>query len=208
PNALVIVGGATTVIVAVLLVAPVPPFADVMGPVVLFLTPAAVPVTLMLMLQLLPAPIDAPVSVIRLPPVIVSVPLQPVVVPLATVRPDGRVSVNPTPVNAAAPFGLVNVNDRLVDWFSGTVAAPNALAIVGGARSLALLVWWVPPPRFSVALPGPLVLFWMPAAPPVTVTLIVQLPPAPIDPPVNIIVLPPLVVRVPPPHVAELPLGT
>jgi len=45
PNALLIVGGATTVTVAVLLTAPVPPSVDVMAPVVLLLSPAVVPVT-------------------------------------------------------------------------------------------------------------------------------------------------------------------
>src|SRR5215471_15720759 len=73
PNALVIVGGATTVIIAVLLVVPVPPFADVMGPVVLFLTPAVVPVTVTPNVQFPPAAIAAPVSAIVLLPVIVSV---------------------------------------------------------------------------------------------------------------------------------------
>ena len=45
PKALLIVGGATTWRVAVLLVAPVPPSVEVMAPVVLSLLPAAFPVT-------------------------------------------------------------------------------------------------------------------------------------------------------------------
>lgn len=45
-NVFAIDGGATTVTTAVLLVAPVPPSVEVTAPVVLFCTPAAVPVTL------------------------------------------------------------------------------------------------------------------------------------------------------------------
>src|SRR5262249_7630518 len=91
PKALVIVGGATTVIVAVLLVVPVPPFADVMAPVVLFLTPAVVPVTVTPNVQFPPAAIAAPVSAIVLLPVIVSVPPHWDDVPLTAVRTAGSV---------------------------------------------------------------------------------------------------------------------
>jgi hypothetical protein len=45
PKALVIVGGATIFIRAVLLVVPVPPCVEVIAPVVLLASPAAVPVT-------------------------------------------------------------------------------------------------------------------------------------------------------------------
>jgi hypothetical protein len=48
---LLIVTGLTTFTVAVLLVAPVPPFVEVMAPVVLLTSPAAVPVTLRLRVQ-------------------------------------------------------------------------------------------------------------------------------------------------------------
>src|SRR5215469_3869055 len=119
------VGGATTVIVAVLLVAPVPPLADVTAPVVLFSTPAVVPVTVIVNVQFPLAAIAAPVSAIVLLPVIVSVPPHCDVVPLTAVRPAGRVSVNPTPVSPTVVFGFVIVNDSVVVWFSGTVAAPN-----------------------------------------------------------------------------------
>src|SRR5262249_47941052 len=84
PKALVIVGGAATVIVAVLLVAPVPPLADVTAPVVLFLTPAVVPVTVIVKLQFPAAAIVAPLSVIVLPPVVVNVPPHCDVEPFAT----------------------------------------------------------------------------------------------------------------------------
>src|SRR5262249_51552290 len=140
PKALVIVGGTTTVIVAVLLVAPVPPLADVTAPVVLFLTPAVVPVTFTVNVQLPANAIVAPLSVIVLPPVIVSVPPHCELVPLTAVRPAGSVSVNPTPVNATVAFGFVIVNDSVVVWLSGTVAAPNAFDIVGAARTVRVAV--------------------------------------------------------------------
>ena len=39
----------------------------------------------------------------------------------------------PTPVSAVAAFGLVSVNVSVVVPFTAMLAAPNALAIVGGA---------------------------------------------------------------------------
>src|SRR5215471_14552706 len=95
---------------AVLLVVPVPPLAEVTAPVVLFLTPAVVPVTVTLNVQVPAMPMDAPVRVIVLLPVVVSVPPHWDVEPLATVKPAGSVSVNPTPVNPTVVLGLVSVN--------------------------------------------------------------------------------------------------
>src|SRR5215471_13249554 len=51
PNALLIVGGATTFTVAVLLVVPVPPSVELIAPVVLLASPATVPVTLTVSVQ-------------------------------------------------------------------------------------------------------------------------------------------------------------
>src|SRR5579859_4104429 len=74
------------------------------------------------------------------PAVAVTVPLQVLLtlgvaattnVPVA----DGSVSLKATPVRspAAVVFGLLIVNVTVVVPFSGTLAAPNALLIVGGA---------------------------------------------------------------------------
>jgi len=208
PKALLIVGGANTVIVAVLLVVPGPPFVDVTAPVVLFLTPAVVPVTVTENMHVPLAAIVAPVSVIWLLPVIVSVPPHCDVVPLATDKPAGNVSVNPTPVSATVAFGFEMVNERVVVWFSGTVGAAKALPIVGGATTVRVAVLLVDPGPVSVALTGPLVLFFTPGVAPVTITLIMQLPPAPIEPPVSEIVPGAVVVSVPPPQVVELPFAT
>src|SRR5262249_42406630 len=51
-------------------------------------------------------------------------------------RPAGSVSLKATPVSATVRFGLVMVKLSEVDPFSGIVAAPNALAIVGGATTV------------------------------------------------------------------------
>src|SRR5512142_1207056 len=51
---------------------------------------------------------------------------------LATTRPSGRATVNPMPLNGAEKFGLVMVKARVVEPFSGTVAAPNAIDRTGG----------------------------------------------------------------------------
>jgi hypothetical protein len=75
PKALLIVGGARTVIMAVLLVPPVPPLEADTVPVVLLLTPAVVPVTVTVKLQLAPAANVPPLNVMTLL-LIVSVPPQ------------------------------------------------------------------------------------------------------------------------------------
>ena len=62
PKALVIVGGATTVRVA-LAVPPVPPLVELTAPVVLFRLPAVVPVTLTTKVQLELTPSEPPVRV-------------------------------------------------------------------------------------------------------------------------------------------------
>src|SRR5215510_5668389 len=73
-NALLIEGGATTVMVAVLLVLPVPPSVELMVPVVLLCKPAVAPVTGTLKLQVVglsPCASESPVKVIL--PVVLTV---------------------------------------------------------------------------------------------------------------------------------------
>jgi len=154
-KAFVIDGGATTVSVAVLLLAPAPPSVELIVPVVLDLDPAVVPVTSAENVHVEPVPGDAvrvpPARLIlALPAVAVMVPLPQVPVTLgveATVRPAGKVSVKVTPLRALALFGLLRVKLSEVLPFNGMVAAPNALLIVGGptTRTLALEVFPVPP---------------------------------------------------------------
>lgn len=160
PNALLMVGGATTVTTAVLLVAPAPVSVELTAPVVFDLIPAEIPVTLKLTLH-------EPLA--RIPPLRLKLPLPavtPTTLPLqvllrpgvaATTNPDGRLSDTATPVRPKLELGLVIVSVRLVDPLSGIADAPNALLIVGGEATTrdAEAVFPVPP---FVELTLPLVL--------------------------------------------------
>jgi len=133
PNDLVIVGGATTVIVAIAS-PPVPPLADVTLPLVLFWTPAVTPVTLTVTWHIPLGGMVPPLKlIVPLPATAVIVPPQLLLAPgvAATFSPDGRLSVNPIPVNATVVLGFVSVNDKVVVPFKATVAPPNALLIPG-----------------------------------------------------------------------------
>jgi len=188
---------------------PVPPLAELTLPVVLFFTPAVVPVTVTLKLQAPPWAIEPPVSVIVPGAVVVTVPPpQPLAEPFATVKPEGRLSVTVTPVNPTVLFGLVIVKLSEVLPFSGIVDAPNPLLIEGGATTVTIAVLLVVPGPDSLELTLPVVLLFGPAVVPVTVTLNMQLPPPAMDPPLKLIRFPPLVVTVPPPHAADDPLAT
>ncbi len=101
PKALLIVGGAITVMLTEA-VPPVPPSTEVTLPVILFFTPPVVPVTLTEKVQELLAAKEAPerltmlvacVAVIVPPP---QLPVSPFGV--ETTRPTGKVSLKPTPV--------------------------------------------------------------------------------------------------------------
>ena len=50
----------------------------------------------------------------------------------------GTVSLNAIPVSVVPVFGLVTVNVKLVVPFSGMLAAPKALLMVGGATTVRL----------------------------------------------------------------------
>jgi hypothetical protein len=169
---LVIVGGVATDKLAVA-VLPVPPLVDVTLPVVLTKLPEAVPVTFTVSVQLLLAATVPPVSeTLPEPATAVAVPPHVLVKPfgVATTMPTGKVSVNATPVSATAlAAGLVMVKVNDVVPFNGIAAAPNALAIDGGATTL-MLADAVPPVPPSVDVTFPVVLFCVPAAVPVTFT--------------------------------------
>jgi multisubunit Na+/H+ antiporter MnhC subunit len=148
-NAFAMEGGATTVMLAEA-AGPLPPSLELTALVVLFCTPAAVPVTLTLKVQELLAVSVAPDKLITLVfcvAVMVPLPHEPVS-PLGveTIRPAGSVSLKPTPVNATLfPFWTVKL--RLVEPFRGMVAAPNVFVSVGGPTTeiLAFEVFPVPP---------------------------------------------------------------
>jgi hypothetical protein len=151
PNALAITGGERTVNVTVLLVAPAPLCVDETAPVVLILFPAVVPVTFTPKVhEALAASVAALRPRLELPAVAVMVP--PPQIPVApfgvlTTKPAGRASANDTPLSEEPALGLVTVKLREVKPFSGIVAAPNALTMVGGVATdrLADAVFPVPP---------------------------------------------------------------
>jgi hypothetical protein len=90
---------------------------------------------------------------------------------VATTRPVGSVSVKATPASATVlAAGLVMVIVSEVVPFSGTLGAPKAFAIEGGATT-ATLAEAVPPVPPSTDVTAPVVLFCAPAAAPVTFTL-------------------------------------
>jgi hypothetical protein len=176
PKLLVTVCGATTVSVAVLLVAPVPPFVELTAPVVFVTTPACVPVTFTTTVHVVP-------GVAMLPPVrlmlvefaaAVTVPPQEFVTPGvdATCSPFVSVSLKAIPVSAVVlAAGFVMVKVAVVVPFSGMLAAPNALLIVGGATILTVAVLLATPvPPFAEVI-APVVLLASPAAVPVTFTV-------------------------------------
>src|SRR5262249_47962613 len=149
PNDFAIVGGATTVMLA-LPVEPVPPFAAETLPVTLFLTPAVGAVTVTLRLQEVLVgrvrrlrEIMSGAVVVRVPPP------QTVELPLATVRPAGKVSVKATPVNAVVVFGFDNVNVNTLVPLSGIVAASKDFIIDGGPTTVSCTGPLLPPSPLS-----------------------------------------------------------
>ena len=94
----------------------------------------------------------------------------------ATVNPEGRVSVKPTPVRDVALFGFVNVKLRLVLALSAMVEAPKDLPIVGGATTVRVALPAVAvPPLVEV---GVTLLTIDPAEVPFMLTVTEQLAPA------------------------------
>jgi len=208
PKLLAMTGGATTTNVAVA-VAPVPPLVEEMAPVVLVKEPAAVPVTLTVMVQVALAAKVAPLRVTLVPPAVAKVlPPQLVVIPrgVATTIPAGRLSVKATPVSDTVALGLATVNDRVVEPPSGTDDAPNALVSVGGATTVIDAVAVLPVPELVVVTVTEL--FFTPAVVPVTLTENVQDALSPRVAPLRLTLVEPAVaVIVPPPQVPVRPLG-
>lgn len=133
-----IVGGAATARLAVA-VLPDPPLLE-LTVTLLFFAPAVVPVTFKLIVQEAPA---ANVPAERLttdePVAAVAVPVQFVVklLGVATTKPVGKLSLNPTPVSDTVfAAGLVIVKASEVVPFTAMLGAPNDSAMVGGAAEL------------------------------------------------------------------------
>src|SRR5947209_6341134 len=181
PNAFVMVGGETTIKLAVLLVAPVPPLVELTAPVVFDTLPDCVPVTLTTIVQVAPGVAMAPPDKLMLVvlAVAVTVPPQLLVTPgvASTCRPPVSVSLKAMPVSPVVlAAGLVMVKVSVVVPFTGMVAAPKALLMAGGATILMVAVLLVVPVPPSVEVMAPVVLTASPAAVPVTSTLNVHDP--------------------------------
>src|SRR5882757_1032351 len=172
PKALIITGGATTVMLE-FDVLPVPPSVEVTC-TLLFFTPAVVPVTFSdtvhdaLAGNVPPARLAEPdpATAVEAPPQVLVKPFG-----VATTKPAGKLSVNAIPVRPIvliAGLAILNVSD--VDPFSGMLAAPNAFVIVAGAATERLADAVLPVPPF-VEVTFPVVFVYCPDAAPVTVTL-------------------------------------
>ena len=130
--------GGNATITDALAVLPVPPSVEVTAPLVLFFTPAVVPLTFTCTVQDCDAGIDPPDNATEpLPAVAVTVPPQvfdnPFGVP--TTSPAGNVSLNATPDRPDPAFGFVIVNVSVVVPFTGNTDRPNTLVIDGGATT-------------------------------------------------------------------------
>jgi hypothetical protein len=209
PNTFEIDAGNATTRVA-LAVFPAPPSVEVTAPDTLSFTPAEVPLTSTLSVQVANGGIDAPDSdTDALPATAVAVPPQEFDNPFGdlTTNPEGKLSLNPTPDNVVATFGFDTVNVKLVDPFTGTAGFPNTLMIDGGATTTtdALAVFPVPP---SVELTVPVVLVFAPAVAARTLTENTHWSPAGSVASANEIELVPApAVIVPPPHEPVSPFG-
>jgi hypothetical protein len=199
-NTFAIDGGASTLMLAVA-VPPVPPSVEVTLPVVLVCVPAAVPVTLTANVQLEFAAIVPPLRLITFVPCVAVIvpaphkPLSPFGVEIT--RPAGSVSLKATPLSATVVFGLLMVKERLVEPFSGMLAAPKVFAIVGAATTVTDAFDVLPvPPSVDVTCT---LLFFTPAVVPCTSTETVQLALAARVPAESVTELdPPAAVAVPP----------
>src|SRR5262249_3697360 len=181
-------GGDTTMMDAVLLGTPVPPSVDVGAVVVLFLTPAVVPVTFIETVHET-LTVSAPPDKLTVPDPAAAETVPPHELfnegEAETIRPAGKVSEKEIPLRATELFGLLMVSVSEVEPFSGMLAAPKALAMVGGAVggaiptpvSVIVSVLPVMPLLSSVMVTAPVTVFpWSPDTGAKT-TLMVQLAP-------------------------------
>ena len=130
-NDAAIEGADTTVRVLEVAVPPVPPLVELTAPVVVVYEPAVAPVTVTGTGRVPAADTEAPLRVMVLPPVIVSVPPPTLELPLATVKPLGSVSVKATPVSVVLAFEFVIVKVKVLVPFTAMDVGLNEAAIEG-----------------------------------------------------------------------------
>lgn len=202
-NDLAIVGGVITVRFAVLLAAPVPPFVDVIAPVVFGFSPATLLVTAKVTVQFPAAGTVMPVKLKAVAPATSALGIVPAQVP-ATAPPAAviltSVSENEAPVKAfeALPFNKVKVTVDVPP--AAMVVGAKALAIVGGDNTVTLAVACGVEP--SSVVESVAEVFFTPAVVPVTFTENVQFEfAAKLAPESETVPAPCATVIVPPPHV-------
>ena len=170
-NALLMVAEPVTVSVAVLLVLPVPPWVELIGPVVLFFTPAVVPVTLTDKLQL-----DEMATPLRL--IVVALAAAEKIPPhvlvafgtLAACMPLGRESLKASWNSGRPKFGLLIWKLSTEIPPTGMLVGENALLIVAGLATVRVAVLLVVPVPPSVEVIAPVTLFLGPLVVAVTLT--------------------------------------
>ena len=138
-NEAAIEGAETTVRVLEVAVLPVPPLVELTAPVVVVYEPAVAPVTVTGTGRVPAADTEAPLRVMVLPPVIVSVPPPTLELPLVTVKPLGSVSVKATPVSVVLAFALVIVKVRVVVPATGIDVGANDAEIDGAPTTVSVL---------------------------------------------------------------------
>jgi len=121
-----------------LAVLPVPPFVE-LTVTELVLRPVVLPVTLSVIVHVAPAAKLTPLKLtVEEPAVAVGDPPQPLdkLFGVATIRPEGSVSVNVTPVSVAEIFGLLIESVSVMELPVRMELAPKDLAITGGATTV------------------------------------------------------------------------
>lgn len=196
PNVFVIVGGETTMMLAV----PVFPVPALVEPTVtlLFFMPAIVPSTLTERAQ--PPLLSVTPDRLTVPPEAVAVPPHELLKfgIDAMTSPAGKESVKPTPERLNPMFGLLMLKFKVVVPFSGIEAAPNVFVMLGGDATVKFVLAVVPVPPL-VELTAPVVFVYCPEAVPVTFTITVHDALIPMLPPVKPMLAPPeLAAAVPP----------
>ncbi len=203
PKVAVMVGGATTVSVAVLLLPPAPVSLVEIGPVVFDKDPAVVAVTSTEIAQVALAAsvapdrvtVLAPVTALMVPPQVLATPLG-----VATTNPAGSASLNATPVRAWLALGLLMVKPNVDVPFMGIVDGPKVTVMLGDDSTL-ILADAVLPPAALKELTALVTLVKSPTSVAFTFTLNVHDPLAAMVAPVMVRVLEPAVaVMFPPVH--------
>ena len=129
---------------------PVPPFVAEIVPAVLFLVPAAVPLTVTLKVQLASAAREPPLSAMVDGAVVVTVPPHWEEDPPMTSTPAGRLSLKAMPVRVVVELGLVTVKLSVVDAEVRIGVAANAMEMLGGARTVSESVPYPPALLFGL----------------------------------------------------------